>query len=107
MSLILNLYLIGISGKSERMRYSNNSNYEVIRRQDFINIMDANLNEYHERVVLSNDIIIKVYSSDREDGCPKNSVNILYWRKFTDSFYILPFHQHLGNYHVYVNTSYM
>ena len=36
MSLILNLYLIGISGKSERMRYSNNSNYEVIRRQGFI-----------------------------------------------------------------------
>nr|DAR19072.1 MAG TPA: Sorting nexin-17, P-selectin domain, PROTEIN TRANSPORT-CELL ADHESION.8A [Caudoviricetes sp.] len=69
--------------------------------------MDANLNEYHERVVLSNDIIIKVYSSDREDGCPKNNVTILYRRKFTDSFYILPFHQHLGNYHVYVNTSYM
>ena len=36
MSLILNLYLIGISGKSERMRYSNKSNYEVIRRQGFI-----------------------------------------------------------------------
>nr|DAF54909.1 MAG TPA: hypothetical protein [Siphoviridae sp. ctqPo10]DAK25474.1 MAG TPA: hypothetical protein [Caudoviricetes sp.]DAS26396.1 MAG TPA: hypothetical protein [Caudoviricetes sp.]DAT99535.1 MAG TPA: hypothetical protein [Caudoviricetes sp.] len=32
MSLVLNLYLIGISGKSERMRYSNNPNYEVIRR---------------------------------------------------------------------------
>lgn len=36
MSLIPNLYLIGISGKSERMRYGNNSNYEVIRRQGFI-----------------------------------------------------------------------
>nr|DAI01912.1 MAG TPA: hypothetical protein [Bacteriophage sp.] len=32
MSLVLNLYLIFISGKSERMRYSNNPNYEVIRR---------------------------------------------------------------------------
>ena len=60
--------------------------------------MDANLNEYHERGVLSNDKIIKVYSSDREDGCPKNSVNILYWRKFTDSFYILPFHQQWGKF---------
>ena len=38
--------------------------------------MDANLNEYHERVVLSNDKIIKVYSSDREDGCLNKSVDI-------------------------------
>ena len=73
-------------------------------------MMDANLNEYHERVVLSNDKIIKVYSSDREDGCPKNNVNILYWRKFTDSFYILPFHQQtLGNLYMslsaYINVA--
>ena len=58
--------------------------------------MDANLNEYHERVVLSNDKIIKVYSSDREDGCPINSGIV--------SIYYLFHQQTLGNLYMSVSA---
>ena len=76
MSLILNLYLIGISGESERMRYSNNSNYEVIRRQGFIIQWMPTSTSTMKGWFYIRYRIIKVYSSDREDGCPKNSVDI-------------------------------
>lgn len=67
--------------------------------------MDANLNEYHERVVLSNDKIIKVYSSDREDGCLNKSVNIYIGvNSWIVSIYYLFHQQTLGNLYMSVSA---
>lgn len=68
-------------------------------------MMDANLNEYHERVVLSSDKIIKVYSSDREDGCPKNSADIYIGvNSWIVSIYYLFHQQTLGNLYMSVSA---
>ena len=67
--------------------------------------MDANLNEYHERVVLSSDKIIKVYSSDREDGCLNKSVDIyIDVNSWIVSIYYLFHQQTLGNLYMSVST---
>ena len=67
--------------------------------------MDVNLNEYHERVVLSNDKIIKVYSSDREDGCLNKSVDIYIGvNSWIVSIYYLFHQQSLGSLYMGVST---
>ena len=67
--------------------------------------MDANLNEYHERVVLFNDKIIKVYSSDREDGCLNKSVDIYIGvNSWIVSIYYLFHQQTLGNLYMSVSA---